>query len=317
MRLSRLSTLISALSVATMFELVSVAQSAVAVSLTGLTEDNTLVFFDSDSPGSTSTIRVTGADLTGTLLGIDYRPANGQLYGVANDNNIFTIDPGSGAATRVNTLSSPFTAGGFSGVDFNPAADALRLTGTNDQNFRIASGGTGATFVDGTLAYAAGDPNAGISPTVTASAYTNSFAGPPASVSPRTTQLLNIDSNLDVLVLQNPPNDGTLVTVGSLGVNFGPVGGFDIFSPSSGVNTAFAAFGSPSNNTLAASLYSVDLTTGAATSLGQIGRGAGHNLTGLAATPVPEPSSILGLVTFGALGAGSMLKRKQKQSVKA
>lgn len=316
MRLSKLSAVVTVLSVATMLELVSVAQSAIAVGLIGLTDDNTLVFFDSDSPSSTSTIKVTGADLTGTLLGIDYRPADGQLYGIGNANNIFTINPGSGAATLVNTLSTPFTAGGFSGVDFNPAADALRLTGTNDQNFRIASGGTGATLVDGTLAYAAGDPNAGISPTVTASAYTNSFAGPPASVSPRTTQLFNIDSNLDVLVLQNPPNDGTLVTVGSLGVDFGPVGGFDIFSPSSGDNTAFAAFGSPSNNTLAASLYSIDLSTGTATSLGQIGKDAGYNLTGLAATPVPEPSSILGLLTFGAIGASSVLKRKQKQSVK-
>lgn len=317
MKLTRLTTLFTALSVATMFDLASIAKPAVAVSLTGLTEDNTLVRFSSDSPSSTTSVKVTGAELTGTLIGIDYRPADGQLYGVANDNNIFTIDPGTGAATRVSTLDTPFTGGGFSGVDFNPAADRLRINGTNDQNFRV-NVDTGATIVDGTLAYVAGDSNFGTNPTITGAAYTNSFSGPPASVSPRTTQLYGIDSSLDILALQNPPNAGGLATIGSLGVDVGPIGGFDIFSPSSGVNTAFAAFGSSSDDTLAASLYSIDLTTGAATSLGQIGSGAGSNLIGLATEPVPEPSSVLGILAFGAIGARSLLKKcKQKQNVKA
>ena len=314
MRTSKINSIITALAVSAMSVMVNT--QAQAISLTGLTEDNTLVFFDSDSPSSTSSVKVTGADLTGTLIGIDYRSADSQLYGVANDNNIFTINPGTGAATRVSTLSTPFNAGGFSGVDFNPAADLLRVVGTNDQNFRI-NVNTGLVNVDGTLAYAAGDANAGVSPTITSSAYTNSFPGPPASVTPRTTQLFNIDSNLDVLTLQNPPNNGTLSTIGSLGVDFGPVGGFDISSPSSGVNTAFAAFGSSSNNTLAAYLYSVDLNTGAATSLGQIGSGAGSNLIGLSATPVPEPSAVLGTLALGALGACSLLKRKQKKNFTA
>ena len=314
MKLSKFNTVVALLSVVTVFDFYGAAKPATAVGLAGLTEDNTLIFFDSASPSSTSSVRVSGPDLTGTLLGIDYRPADGQLYGIGNANNVFTIDPDTGAATRVNTLSTAFTAGGFSGVDFNPAADALRLTGTNDQNFRIPMGGTGATLVDGNLNYAAGSANAGISPTITASAYTNSFPGPSAAVSPRTTQLYDIDSNLDILALQNPPNDGTLQTVGSLGVNFGPIGGFDIFSPAAGDNTAYAAFGSPSGN-LAASLYTINLTTGAASSMGQIG--SGYNLIGLAAEPVPEPSAVVGTLALGALGTFALLKRKQKQNIKA
>jgi hypothetical protein len=305
---TKLSLIVTAIGVSALS--VFTSTQAQAVSLLGLTEDNTLVSFDSDSPSFTSSVRVTGSDLVGTLIGIDYRPANGQLYGVANDNNLFTINPQTGVATRVSTLDTPFTAGGFSGVDFNPAADRLRVNGTNEQNFRI-NVDNGATTVDGTLAYIASDPNAGTSPTITAAAYLNSFAGPPASVAPRTTQLFGIDSNLDVLALQNPPNEGGLATVGSLGVDFGSVGGFDISSPRDGVNTAYAAFGSPSDDTLAASLYSIDLNTGAATSLGQIGKGAGSNLIGLAAKPVPEPSSILGSLAVGALGTFSLLKRKQ------
>lgn len=34
-------------------------------------------------------------------------------------------------------------------------------------------------------------------------------------------------------------------------------------------------------------------------------------------TSVPEPTSGLGLLTFGAIGAGSMLKRKQKKPLKS
>ena len=250
MKLSKIATLVAAMSVATTFEFFSVAQSAKGVALTGLTGGNTLVFFDSATPGSTTSLGVSGVG-SELLLGIDYRPADGQLYGITNA-SVFTIDPSSGNATLVNTIVSGFNGGTMSGVDFNPAADALRITGSNDQNLRIAGGGLGATNVDGTLAYAAGDTNAGVNPTITASAYINSFAGAPAG---RTTQLFGIDSNLDVLVLQNPPNAGTLNTIGSLGVDVGTVGGFDIFSPTNGVNMAFAAFAP--NGSTAASLYTM------------------------------------------------------------
>ncbi len=311
MKLSKLGTLVAVMSVATMFEFFSVSRSASGVALTGLTEGNTLVFFDSATPGSTTTRSVTGATLSDALLGIDYRPANGRLYGITST-GVFEIDPSSGNATRVNTFTSTFNGDTTSGVDFNPAADALRITGSNGQNFRIAGGGLGATNVDSNLAYAAGDRNAGVSPAVTASAYTNNFAGVPAG---RTTQLFSIDSNLDVLLLQATPNNGILTTIGSLGVNVDTIGGFDIFSPSNGVNNAFAAFAP--NGSTAASLYSIDLSTGDATSLGQIGTGAGFNLTGLAApiepTAVPEPSAIPGLIVFG-IGT-LMLKRRKRKSI--
>jgi Domain of unknown function (DUF4394) len=307
-KLRKLGTLITVMSVVTMFESFIVARSAAGVALTGLADGNTLVFFDSATPSSTTTIGVTGGNLSSALLGIDYRPANGQLYGITNT-GVFAIDPSSGNATLVNTISPTFNGGTISGVDFNPAADALRITGGNGQNLRIAGGGLGTT----NLAYAAGDRNAGVSPTITASAYTNNFAGVPAG---RATQLFNIDSNLDVLVLQNQPNNGTLVTIGSLGVNVGTVGGFEIFSPSNGVNTAFAAFAP--NGSSAASLYTLDLSTGAATSLGQIGTGTGYNLTGLTApiAAVPEPSALPGLI-IGGIATGLMLQRRKHRRITA
>jgi hypothetical protein len=219
--------------------------------------------------------------LNGTLIGIDFRPANGLLYGVTNTSRIYTINTASGAATLVSTITPlTFDAGAQSGMDFNPVPDRLRLVGSNNQNLRlnVDTGVLASETGDAPLVYAEGDPNFGADPNITAAAYTNSFPGPPspADANPptRTTQLFNIDAGLDVLVLQNPPNDGVLTTIGSLGVDFGSTAGFDIFSPANGSNTAFAVSGS--------TLYSISLSTGAATSLGSLNAGP---FIGLAAIP--------------------------------
>ncbi|MBD2021651.1 DUF4394 domain-containing protein [Leptolyngbya sp. FACHB-36] len=252
--------------------------------LFGLTAQNTIVAFDPSNPIFTSSVSVTGVD--GTLIGIDVRPANGLLYGVTDTSKIYTIDPTTGSASFVSTLSPlTFNAGVEAGVDFNPVPDRLRLVGSNDQNLRVnVDNGAIAPFdaaapfqPDLNLTYATDDRNAGANPTITAAAYTNSFSGPAAPT--RTTQLFGIDSALDTLVLQNPPNNGVLRTIGSLGVDFGATGGFDIFSPLNGLNIAYAVSGS--------TLYSLDLSTGAATSLGSVGNGS-SSFIGLAATIVQE-----------------------------
>ncbi|NJL56636.1 DUF4394 domain-containing protein [bacterium] len=234
----------------------------------GLTDNNQLVLFNSSQPSQAQTIPVIGLD--GTLLGIDSRPANGLIYGLTTTNNIYTIDIGAdqAVATLVSTLSTPFAGGQISGVDFNPVPDRLRVVGGNDQNFRI-NVDTGQVAVDTNLAFAGTDANAGTNPNVTAAAYINSFAGATS------TTLYNIDSQLDTLLIQSPPNDGNLVTVGSLGVDFDNVVGFDIVSSLVGTNRAFAV----SDTTL----YSIDLATGQATSLGAIGIDESVNLVGFTA----------------------------------
>lgn len=271
------------------------AASAASLRFFGLTENNALVSFDLNSLDETQQISVSGVD--GTLLGIDFRPANNKLYGITDANSIYTIDPMTGAATLQSMLSPlPFNGGQLSGFDFNPAADRLRLVGSNDQNFRINvdtgqiadfDANTPGVQPDGTLAYAAGDVNAGANPNITAAAYTNSFLGAPAG---RLTQLYDIDYVLDTLVLQNPPNSGTLNTIGALGFDFSEKGGFDIFSPAAGDNTAYAT----SNGMF----YTINLATGQATSKGAIGSG-NTQLVGLAATSVPEPTSIITLMGLG------------------
>jgi len=242
------------------------------ISLIGLTNDNTLVRFPSNNPRETARVKVSG--LTGTLVGIDLRPANGLLYGVSDANNIYTIDPTTGAATLICTLTISFDGARSSGIDFNPQSDRLRLLARNGQNLRVHAD-LGATAVDGSLAYATTDHNAGTTPTITAVAYTNSIPQAPI------TKTFDIDSNLDVLVLQEPPNDGILLTVGPLGIDFGPMVGFDILTDGSGKDHAFAVSG--------ATLYAIDLGTGAATTLGTIGDGS-LNFVGLTAVAVPSSS---------------------------
>lgn len=228
----------------------------------GLTTNNTLV--NISPSGFVQVISVKGID--GNLEGIDFRPANGLLYGVTDTDNLYTINYATGQATFVSKLSSSFNGGFQSGFDFNPVPNLLRVVGSNDQNFRT-NVDTGAVIVDQPLAYASDDINAGVDPNISSVAYINSVAGA------TTTQLYGIDYDLDVLVLQNPPNNGTLRTIGNLGVNFAPISGFDIFTDAQGNNKAYVLSGSV--------LYSINLSTGAATAIAEVPRGG---FIGLAVT---------------------------------
>jgi Domain of unknown function (DUF4394) len=247
----------------------------------GLTADNTLVRFGGNLGRVNRPIKVKGID--GNLQGIDFRPANGMLYGVTDTDNVYIINPDTGKAKLVSKLSSSFDGGFQSGFDFNPVPDRLRIVGSNDQNFRT-NVDSGVVNVDKSLAYAAGDPNAGKDANITAIAYINNRAGATS------TELFGIDYDLDVLVLQDPPNDGNLKTIGSLGVNFAPVAGFDIVTDDKGTNTAFAISGD--------TLFNINLSTGAAKKVGSvpiggfIGFAIVPNAKGRPSSPgVPLPNS--------------------------
>jgi len=239
--------------------------------MVALGDDGTLLVFALGQPGTVR--KVTPKGTSGRLVGIDERPADGHLYGLAGTSDLYRVDPTSGAATLVGTLTVPFDGEQRSGFDFNPQADRLRLVSAEGQNLRVHPG-LGATAVDRPLAWVPGDPNASHRPRVTAAAYTNNIPEAP------TTKLFVIDGERNVLALQDPPNDGRLRTVGPLGVDFGPLGGFDIVTDTQGTDTAYAASG--------ATLYTIDLTTGAATVLGTIGDGTAH-VVSLAASREATP----------------------------
>jgi hypothetical protein len=230
-----------------------------------LCDDGALLAFRADRPAEVR--RVAPQGVSGRLIGVDRRPADGVLYGVSTTNDVYRIDPASGQAARVSSLTVPFDGDARSGFDFNPQADRLRLVSRDGQDLRV-NVTLGATAVDGALRYRDGDPGAGARPQVTAGAYTHNIPDAPD------TKLLEIDAARDVLVLQDPPNDGVLATVGPLGVDFGPTGGFDIVTDAAGKDVGYAASG--------ASLYAIDLVTGSARTLGTIGDGRA-SVVGLAA----------------------------------
>jgi hypothetical protein len=102
---------------------------------------------------------------------------------------------------------------------------------------------------------------------VTAAAYANNVAGT------TTTTLYDIDTATDTLYIQNPPNNGTLVSVGALGVDASDVNGFDIASSDATAYAALTVGGT-------ARLYTINLTTGAATQVGAFP--AGTLISGIA-----------------------------------
>lgn len=249
-----------------------------------LTVNNGLANFISSSPNAFSQRPITGMAPGEQALAIDFRPAAplGRLYAITNQGRLYRIDdPSTGAAVAVGPGGLPVPAGAAIGFDFNPTVDRIRLVTSQDGNFRLHPDLGTVVFTDGALAYAAADPNAGANPGVSGAAYTQNV--PNAS----STTLYDIDTDLDVLVTQVPPNSGVLNTVGPLGVNASGVNGFDI-SGLSGHAWAALDTGAPQSQ-----LYVISLSSGAATSVGWIGCQEpiiGLSVSPLAPTPVDGSS---------------------------
>lgn len=278
--------------------LLCAAASVHAETAIGLTSTNALITFDTATPVNGS-VPVTITGLLGTnetILGIDRRPANGLLYGLGSSGRLYTLNSATGAATFSAAISGATLSGTAFGVDFNPVPDRLRVTSNAGQNLRIDVI-TGVVTVDA--------PLNGATTSIAGSAYTNNFPGATS------TTLYNISAATDTLYIQNPPNNGTLVAVGSLGFDATGVTGFDI-SGTSGL--AFAAL--TNADTAESGLYSINLSTGAATMLGMFGIGGNPALAApvlgiaLGVGVIPEPSTYA-LFAGGLLGVCFMARRRR------
>lgn len=219
-----------------------------------LTEAGTLFRLHDDRPQDTRAVAMAGCP--GRLIGVDVRPRDQRIYGVTDTNDVVRLDLDAGRCTLLSTLTIPFSGAARSGIDFNPQSDRLRCMGADRQNLRIHPT-LGATAVDTALAYQPTDPNAGRRPEIAGAAYTNNRADA------QTTRLLEIDAATDALVLQEPPNDGALTTIGPLGVDVETAAGFDIATAPDGTDGGWMA--------TRGTLYRVDLTSGHATPVGPVG----------------------------------------------
>lgn len=237
---------------------------------------------DIASPGEVMT-----HDLAMPLRAIAYRPVTGQLLGYA-DGKIFEVDPTSGALSDLGAMFMEDAKVGEGAVafDFNNQIDAVRAVGADGANLVYFPDGFGdgderagsvRRFTD--AFYAEGDMSNGADPLIFANAYTNAINGMTAS----STAQFALDARANALVkLAN--NAGELVSVGYLTVDGEAVdvtdwGGFDIVSPEEGMDHAYAILQIDGESS--AGLYSVDLSSGALTSLGDLGMGG---FTGFAAS---------------------------------
>lgn len=226
----------------------------------GLTSDQRLISFDTDNPRSRARLgTISGLDMDATIVGIDFRPADGRLYGLGDAGGVYTLDLATASATFVSRLNVPLVGTSF-GVDFNPTVDRLRVISDAGQNLRVDVA-TGATTVDGALTYVG--PPVTSATGVTGAAYTNNDADPNTA-----TTLYDVDASLDQVVIQAPANAGTLSPTGKLRVDAGSAVGFDIYSVVRGGTTvdvlAFASLTSGGRT----KLYAIALFSGRATSLG-------------------------------------------------
>ena len=236
----------------------------------GVTQDNRLVTFQSDNVTNVEPSRpITGLPGGEGIAGIDVRPMKRQLYALGTTSRVYVINPRTGTARQVGaTPFIPALAGTSFGFDFNPTVDRIRVASDAGQNLRLNPDDGDVAGVDTNLAYAAGDPGAGTAPSVAASAYTNSFAGADST-------LFDIDNARHALVIQNPPNDGTLTTVGALGTSNAAVA-FDIGEG----NVGYAVLNEEQNRQ---GLYRIDLSNGHATKATNFFIGTNQRLVGLAA----------------------------------
>lgn len=274
------------------------ATAAQAVTVYGITTDNTLFSFDSSTPSTLTSGRpVTGLGVNESLRGIDFRPSTGQLYGLGSSGQLYTINLSNGAASTVGAANASMSGTAF-GFDFNPQLDLIRVTSNTGANFVLNPNGTlNATGTN--LAFAAGDPNFGTSPNVVGSAYSNNFNGTGS------TQLYAIDSGVDVLATQNN-NGGVLNTVGVVHLpNTSELVGFDIASTGPGNNTAYASL-TPVGGVIS-NFYIIDLGTGLSGLVGQID--GGTLVADIAVAPIPEPTS-LGLAAIAGLGLLARARRR-------
>lgn len=253
-RLGRLETLEERRVLATMF---------------AVDDGNNLATFDSATPGTiASNVAITGLNAGELVVGIDTRPATGQLYalglvddGATRTGRIYTINPTTGVATQVGASpwSTTLADVQFTGFNFNPNVDRIRVTNRLGGNFRVH---------------------------------------------PDTGALVSVDTNLSLNGINGVSytnNDGTLPTTTLYGMNFdtdefATIGGLNGSpSPNGGVVTTFGATGIVALDSYAleitnlggttsalvtanGDLYTANLSTGALTLVGAIGAGTSQFL---------------------------------------
>jgi len=268
------------------------AAAANAADIVGVTVQNNIVTFNQATPGILiSNLAVTGLNLGERLLEIDMRPATGEIFGITSDNRVTRIDPVTGIATPFALSFLPSLGAARQSIDFNPTVDRIRVVGSNTDNRRL-NPNTGGSVTPGDTLLTIGSSTS--SPFIASTAYSNSLA----NVLPGSTRQFVIDSRtaqlgeVGSMAGGNPSFNGGIISfIGSLGFGSGILSdnvGFDIFGPTGEAFVSLQTFGTSFSD-----FGTIDLNTGAFTSIGSVGGGVA--LQSLTAIPTPGAFAVLGL----------------------
>lgn len=235
------------------------------IDLYGLDADNTLWLKRACDSDFRKQFQIRTLFSGEAVIGIDFRPSDGQLYALTDTGNLYQVDvspPGRGNVVLISALNPRFAGGFQSLMDFNPVLDALRLIGTDDSNYAVLNNGgnLNLTVLQTAITYAQSDPAAGANPNLTGGAYTNNLAGA------RTTLFYGLDYDRDTLVTIAPGANGSsatgggqLTTIGRLRradgnpINITPTADVDVYTDANGRNLLIGV----SSRTL----FTVDLAT--------------------------------------------------------
>lgn len=257
-----------------------------------ITGRNELVRFNAARPDHLDeVVAVKGLQPGETVMGMDFRPANGRLYLAGSTGSLYTLDTKTGLATRVGSGTISGAMSGFeAGFDFNPVVDRIRMVDNEGNNFRVHP--DTAEMVDGSaamagvqpdrrLAYSPEDINAGRISRVVAVAYTRGAGATGTTnyaIEAAQATLVTMGRPEGTTPAKTPsnPNDGQLFTVGRLGVMTGMRVSFDIHPTRA---SAYASFLEDGRSVL----YEINLSSGAAKRIGDIG--IGLVVRGLAIAP--------------------------------
>jgi hypothetical protein len=232
------------------------------VSATG----DALLRFDTANPTVTTSVAVSGLVAGEVLDGIDFRTQTGQFFAVAFNSathvaRLGTINLSTGAFTAVGAAIN-LASGSTVSLNTNPVTDRMTLITDTGVNLSI---NPNDAAVSAQTSIGAGVDISGI-------AYSNNFKGA------LSTTLFGIDATSDQLVTINTAT-GAVTAVGlGLGIgNVAAVGGLAIQSDGNVLANATVAGVS--------ALFSVNLNTGVATVVGNIGASASV-AAGLALAPI-------------------------------
>jgi hypothetical protein len=254
--------------------------SAKAENLTGLVYLGNQIFtFDSSNPGTILTsVGISGMQGSDTLVGIDY--FGSTLYAIGSAGNLYTVNGTTGAATLINHF------GPLNGIYFGMDASAAGIRVVSDADINLLLNPSTGAIISST-------------PTLTPTTLNLDAIASSGST------MYAVDSVANTLGILNT-TAGTFSTIGSLGYDVNGKNGFDI-SSASGIAYFASAVGSSGTDP---NLYEINLATGFASLVGQIGPGDGTLIDGLTVTAVPEVGTIA-LVLAGGAGMIALLRRRK------